>query len=106
MSGRKDEAHGRRLKFLRNKDFEVTEEVLQHLEYQEGELLVIESFLDIRQHQVQVELPVKWRGFSENETDWVTLVTLREDVPTLVHEYIANLLSTGTKSQRRIASSI
>ena len=55
--GRKGEAHGRRLKFFRNKDYEVTEEFLQHFEYQE--LLVIESFLDIRQHQGQVELLVK-----------------------------------------------
>lgn len=48
--------HGRRLKFFRNKDFEVTEEVRNHLAYQENELLVVKSFDDIRMDGGIVEL--------------------------------------------------
>ena len=49
LSGKRMEVHGRRLKFFRNKDFEVTEEVRNHLAYQQNELLVVNEFQDIRQ---------------------------------------------------------
>lgn len=42
------ESDHRRLKFFRNKDFEVTEIFRDHLVYQENELLVVEMFDDIR----------------------------------------------------------
>lgn len=42
-------SHGRRLKHLRNTDFEFTGEVLNYLPYQQGELLVVEGFEDIRE---------------------------------------------------------
>ena len=54
MDSTKQEFHGRRLKLFRSKDFEVTDEVLNHLAYQSGELLVVESFIDIRRKQGQV----------------------------------------------------
>lgn len=38
--------HGRRLKFLRKSDLEITEELQEHLEYQVNELLVIQEFQD------------------------------------------------------------
>ena len=44
VNGKKQEFHGRRLKFYRNKDFQVSQELLNHLSYQEGELLVVEAF--------------------------------------------------------------
>ena len=76
-SGKTQEVHGRRLKFFRNKDFEVDEEVLNHIAYQTGELLVIDKFLDIRRNKATVELLIKWRGFTEDETDWITHESLR-----------------------------
>ena len=106
LNGKKEEVHGRRLKFFRNKDFKVTEEVLNHLAYQEGELLVIDEFLDIRSTQGSIELLVKWRGFSEIETDWVSLQSLREDVPDLHQEYIHHTKVNGTKLQRALANSL
>ncbi len=106
LDGTKEESHGRRLKFFRNSDFNVTEELLNHLSYQKGELLVVHEFLDIRRRRGQVELEVKWRGFGNEETDWVTLKSLQEDVPELVSEYIASVINTGTRRQRSIASTI
>lgn len=41
----------------------VLEEVLQHLSYQEKEILEIEYFLDIRRRDRAVEIHVQWRGF-------------------------------------------
>ena len=69
IDGKTYTAHGRRLKLFRNSDYEVTEDILHHLDYQRGELLVIESFENIHDKQGQVELELKWRGFHSNEND-------------------------------------
>ena len=79
---------------------------MEHLEYQTGELLVVESITDIRRNRGIVELQVKWRGFTEDESDWVPISSLREDVPELVTEYLEELPSSGTKRQRSIAASL
>ena len=96
--------HGRRLKHFRNADFEVTEDVVHHLEYQDGELLVIEQFEDLRETNGQVECLVKWKGFDENENDWLTAELLQEDVPELYKEYLSDVEKNGTKRQRDIAN--
>ena len=105
-SGKTQEVHGRRLKFFRNKDFEVDEEVLNHIAYQAGELLVIDSFLDIRRNKGTVELLIKWRGFTEDETDWVTHESLREDVPEMLQEYLNEVSRSGARRQRAIIESL
>ena len=73
-------AHGRRIKLFRNSDYKITQDILHHLDYQRGELLVVESFENIRDKQGQIELEVKWRGFYSNENDWLSIETLKEDV--------------------------
>ena len=67
---------------------------------------MIDSFQDIRRHQGTVQLLVKWRGFDEHETDWVSISSLREDVPTLLDEYLTEVAKTGTARQRNVAASI
>jgi len=104
LSSKKEEVHGRRLKFYRNKDFEVSEALKDHLSYQQNELLVIERYDDIRRYHGDVELKVKWRGFSEDEQDWVSLSTLREDVPALVADFFEYVDKQGTQRQRRLVS--
>lgn len=47
LNGTREEVHGRRLKFFRNSFLEVTEYVLEHLSYQEGEVFVVDMFDDI-----------------------------------------------------------
>ena len=106
LDGKKSEVHGRWLKFFRNKDYNVTEELLDHLSYQQGELLMIDHFVDIRRKQGDTELLVTWRGFPADESDWVTLSSLREDVPILVEEYLLDVSINGTKKQRDIARSV
>lgn len=103
LTHEKATAHGRRLKHFRNADFEVTTDVTHHLEYQRGELMVIESFEDVRMTDGKAECLVKWRGFSNSENDWLTAELLEEDVPELYKEYLEDLARTGTKRQRTIA---
>lgn len=106
LTSKKKEVHGRRLKLYRNKDFEVTQELADHLSYQQNELLVIERFDDIRLHHGDAELLVKWRGFNDDESDWVSLSTLREDAPVLVEDLLTYLREQGTQNQLRLVSSL
>ena len=76
---------------------------MNHLEYQKGELLVIEMFEDIHERQGQVELEVKWRGFDKAENDWISLDILQEDVPDMLAEHLDDVLINGTPRQRSIA---
>lgn len=48
LTGMLEDADGRWLTFFRNQSFEVTEEVRDHLAYQENEMTVIEKFKEIR----------------------------------------------------------
>ncbi len=99
-------AHGRRLKLFRNSDYMVTEELLNHLAYQDNELLLIEEFLNIRRRSNGVELEVKWQGFDDTETDWVFIETLREDVPVMLDEYLQQVQQQGPPAQRKLLSSL
>lgn len=105
LHGQKKELHGRRLTFFQNKSFDVTQELPDYLAYQQNELPVIHRFLDIKRRQVKVEILVKWRECLDEETEWVTLASLREEVPTLVREFLNDLESSGTQRQRTIVSS-
>lgn len=98
--------HGRRLKFFRNSDFKVTQDVCHHLDYQNGELLVIETIEDIRLIDGLVECRVKWKGFETIENDWLPIDILKEDVPELFNEFLVDMSTTGTKRQRELAKSL
>lgn len=97
-------AHGRRLKHFCNSKFEVTEDLLHHLDYQKGELLVIDRFSDIRKRYGQVECLLKWKVFGEEENDWLAEQLLPEDVPDLFQEYLVDVSKNGTARQRKVAN--
>lgn len=106
LSGKKADLHGRRLAFFRNKDFTVTDEVRNHLVYQQNELLVVADFHDIHQVGEQVDLLTQWRGFDSSESPWVYLTSLREDVPMLVDAYIEDARKNGTAPQKKLVVSL
>lgn len=106
LTGKKEKAHGRRLKFFQNKYFEVTEELRNHLSYQNNELFLIHSFDDIRKRNGACQLLVSWKGFSDEERDWVDIDLLKKNAPNMVEEHLSSLIDSGTTRQRKIASSI
>ena len=106
ITGNKQQAHGRRLKFFRNSTFEVSEDLKEHLEYQDGEMLVVDRIDDIRLHNGVPEVQVTWKGFGPEETDWVNLESMREDVPELLKEALESFAETGTARQRAVVNTI
>lgn len=97
--------HGRRLRFYRNSDFEVYEEVKQHLEYQRNELMAIKEMKDIRNKDGKTDILVKWKGFHDDESDWVSVKSLAKDVINLLRVFIDDVKRTGTKRQRKNSNS-
>ena len=63
-SGERHEAHGRCLRFFRNSSLSVSEELRQYRAYQQNELHDVQEFTGIRRKGTELELRVKWRGFS------------------------------------------
>ena len=106
LTGARTDVHGRRLKFFRNKDFEVTEEIGNQLAYQANELLVVREFQDICKRSGKVEHLTCWKGLEKTEDDWVSIEVMREDVPALTTEYLEEIRKTGTWRQKCIASSV
>lgn len=104
VSGKRFVTHGRRLRHFRNSDYNVTEEALHHLDYQKRELLVIESFEDIRENKDVIEFTVKCRGFNDVENDWLTAYLLLEDGPDLYQKCLKHINKSGLKRQRQIAT--
>jgi hypothetical protein len=62
VTGDKCEVHGSRILFFRNSDREVTKEVIDHIEYQTGELHTVSELVDVLvwQSSVDVQGPVAW----------------------------------------------
>lgn len=64
---------------------------------------MVDQFLDIRLEKGEPQLLVKWKGFDDEEPQCKAFITMREDVPSLVEDFLTDTLSNGTARQRRIA---
>ena len=106
LTGKVEEVHARRLKFFHNKDFKVTEEVKNHLMYQADELFVISRLDDLRVNKGVKQVLVAWKGFDDDERDWVDIDVLQENVPSFLQEFLEEKRKSGTKKQKKIAASI
>jgi hypothetical protein len=88
--------------FFRNSDYDVTKEVIEHLEYQTGELHTVSEFVDVRVWQGSVEVRARWRGHEAWEDTWESVKAMREDVPVLLQNYLDATRSSGTAKQKSI----
>lgn len=66
--------------------------------------MVIEEFLGIRRCSGNVELKVKRKGFDASDTSWVSVDTLREDVPVMLEEYQMVFKSNDTTNEKKHAT--
>jgi hypothetical protein len=96
------EVHGSRILFLRNSNFDVTKEVIEHLEYQTGELHTVSELVDVRLCEGSVEVKARWRGHEAWEATWESMKAMREDVPVLLQNYLDATRSSGTAKQKSI----
>ena len=106
LTGYTEKVHGRRLKLFQNSDYEVMEELRNHLSYQEGEYQCVQEFVGIRHVKEEIEFQVKWRCFTLAENDWVSATSLREDFLVMFEQYVDDLLANGSPHERKLAESL
>eukprot|EP00171_Calliarthron_tuberculosum_P005938 IDg5938t1 len=106
ITSKKEEAHARRLKLFRNKDYKVTEELKNHLAYQPDELFLIDKSNDIRKKNGVHQVLVSWKGFGIEERDWVDIDLLQQNVPNMLNSYFEDIGNNGTPRQRKAVRSI
>lgn len=62
-------------------------------------MLVVDRIDDIRVYSGVPEVRMAWKGFGPEETDWVNLLSMREDVPDLVNEALDSFAEMVTARQ-------
>lgn len=103
-SGDRKVVHGTRIKFFRNKEFNVTSDCEEQLVFQAEEYCVVDEIQDIRVQDGEVQVVVRWKGFQDEEPGWEDISVMKEDVPALVVDFLNEMRDSGTKRQKTIAS--
>jgi hypothetical protein len=106
LKDKKSVVHGTRLKFFRNRDWEVTDAAKEHIAYLDDELCVIDHFIDLRQRDDAVELRVFWKGFENGNATWEPYAAMLEDVPDMLRNYLQYVSRTGTLAKKQLAASL
>jgi hypothetical protein len=89
LTGKGQEAHAKRIRFVRNSDFEVTQTVHDHLSYQAGELHTIEKAVGIREWHGSVEVRARWRGRESWEDTWEGAKEVVQVVPVMLESVVS-----------------
>lgn len=100
----KYKVHGSRIKFFRNSDLNVSEELKEFINFQEGDYSVVDQMLDIRKSGKNIEVQVRWLGF-EDEPTWTCITQLSQDVPAMLNEFLETIHASGTQQQKSAATS-
>ena len=81
-------AHVYRIKRFAGKDFERTAEIT-HSAQHDAVVFEVENIKGWKVNEDgQVMLRVHWRGWEDEDDSWENAITLHEDVPTIVDEYL------------------
>ncbi|ETK84594.1 hypothetical protein L915_10456 [Phytophthora nicotianae] len=91
VTGRTYEVHASRLKFYADADLNTNEELLELVSNQ-GMVLGVEGFSGHRLNQQlkRWELLVAWTGLQAIENSWEPIITLLQDVPVRVRDYVSS----------------
>ena len=98
VHGRRAVRHAQMLKPYSDKELEVTAQLREQLQHDDGTSFKVQEIISWRLQQRRVELLVRWVGFDEATDSWQPFVGLAEDVPDIVRKYCtAQAQSAGTK---------
>jgi hypothetical protein len=106
LNDEKSVVHGTRLKFFRNRDWEVTDAAKEHIAYLDDELGMIDHFIDIRQRDDAVGLRVFWKGFENGDASKEPYAAMLEDIPDMLRYYLQYVSRTGTLTKKQLAASL
>jgi hypothetical protein len=83
-------AHATRLRFVNDKELNVTAELAQAAELNDHQLYVVSKILDAHYNVQEMfhELKVAWRGFAVGEATWEPYSVMAVGVPDMVAKYM------------------
>jgi hypothetical protein len=83
-------AHGTRLRFYKDKELNITAELVQAAEDNDHQLYVVSKILDARYNEQEMlhDLLVAWRGFPVGDATWKPYLLMAVDVPEMVAKFI------------------
>ena len=88
VDGEFKDIHVSRLKFYNSATLDVTDELKEHLTYQQKTLYLVEAFKKVRRlSRRKFEVLVSWVGFPGEDT-WEELQVLATDVPVRLLEFL------------------
>jgi Chromo (CHRromatin Organisation MOdifier) domain len=82
--------HATRLRFYKDKELNVTAELVESAERNDHQLYVESKILDARYNEQEMfhELLVAWRGFPVGEATWEPYSVMAVDVPNMVTKFM------------------
>ena len=95
--------HGSRLRFFRNKHYNVTEDVEKFTKCQQEEYMAVKDFLGLRHSKGNKEVLVSYLEFDDEEPKWTSLVAMFEDVPERLLDALRLFKQQGCKHQQALA---
>jgi hypothetical protein len=86
------EVHAIRLKYYTDNSFNVTTELLSHIDRQ-GFLYQIKKLNDLQWNKdlKRWEVQVQWSGLEETENSWEPIANLLEDIPVMIYHHLQQL---------------
>jgi hypothetical protein len=83
-------AHATRLRFYKEKDFDITAELAQAAENNDCQLYIVSKILDARYNEQDMfhESFLAWRGFPVGEVTWKPYSVMAVDVPDMVAKFM------------------
>jgi hypothetical protein len=70
LTDAKSMLHSTRLKFFRNREWEVAVTAKEHIAFLDDELCVVDRFINLRQREDIIQVRVTWQGFEDSESTW------------------------------------
>jgi uncharacterized protein (DUF2164 family) len=83
-------AHATRLRFYKDKELNVTAELVQAAQHNDHQLYIVSKILDARYNEQEMfhELLVAWRGFPVGEATCEPYSVMAVDVPDMVTKFM------------------
>ena len=109
----RQQVHGDRLQFYADSKLNITEEIKTQFGF-DNATFEIEKVIDVRLHEEigELQLLIKWKGFTEAENSWEPATSMLADAPALVklfharnkdHRHAADLGKLADEYQRSIS---
>lgn len=99
VTGRERKAHATHMNFYSDSSLNATAELLDQIRWDESNITyTVEAILDFAKSGRSWNFLIRWAGFDEAEDSWEPLEMLKQDIPTMLKNYV---LAIPDETKRR-----